>query len=169
MWFCIGFSVGFSVQLEDVIELHISRLGHCWWAWSSQQLLLVSFLFWQGHACRGGKFVQGHNISPWCLSPWHLTQDLTLWTNVLGFRQPFQGHNLSWYDVDWETVGVVVDINVVGVVQAASQRCYSDVCCNCHEAHQCHCNRLISKSQHLASYISRHNAMAYDRASESQI
>jgi hypothetical protein len=31
-----------------------------------------------------------------------------------------------------------VDIDVVGMVQAASQRCHSDVRCDCHEAHQCH-------------------------------
>jgi hypothetical protein len=34
--------------------------------------------------------------------------------------------------------GGVVDVNVVGMVQAASQRCHSDICCNPHEAHQCH-------------------------------
>ena len=32
----------------------------------------------------------------------------------------------------------MVDVNMVGMVQAASQRCHSDVRCNYHEAHQCH-------------------------------
>ena len=32
----------------------------------------------------------------------------------------------------------MVDIDVVGMVQAASQRCHSDVCCDHHKAHQCH-------------------------------
>jgi hypothetical protein len=36
--------------------------------------------------------------------------------------------------------GGVANIDVVGMVQAASQRCHSDsdVHCDCHEAHQCH-------------------------------
>ena len=34
--------------------------------------------------------------------------------------------------------GEGVDVNLVGMVQVASQRCHSDVCCNRHEAHQCH-------------------------------
>ena len=32
----------------------------------------------------------------------------------------------------------VVDVDMGGMVQAASQRCHSDVRCDCHEAHQCH-------------------------------
>ncbi len=40
--------------------------------------------------------------------------------SVLGFSRPFQGRNLSWYDVDWETEGGVMDVDVVGMVQAAS-------------------------------------------------
>ncbi len=31
-----------------------------------------------------------------------------------------------------------MDVDVVGMVQAASQRCHSDVHCDCHKAHQCH-------------------------------
>ncbi len=31
-----------------------------------------------------------------------------------------------------------MDVNVVEMVQAANHRCHSDVCCDCHEAHQCH-------------------------------
>jgi hypothetical protein len=31
-----------------------------------------------------------------------------------------------------------MDVDVVGMVQVASQRCHSDICCDCHEAHQCH-------------------------------
>ncbi len=57
---------------------------------------------------------------------------------VLGFGRPFQGHNLSWYDVDWETERGVMDVGMVGMVQAENQRCHSDVRCDRHEAHQCH-------------------------------
>ncbi len=32
----------------------------------------------------------------------------------------------------------MVDVDVVWMVQAASQHYHSDVCCNRHEAHQCH-------------------------------
>ena len=31
-----------------------------------------------------------------------------------------------------------MDVDVVGMVQVASQRCHFDVRCNRHEAHQCH-------------------------------
>ncbi len=31
-----------------------------------------------------------------------------------------------------------MDVNVVGMVQVASQRCHSDVRCDHHEVHQCH-------------------------------
>jgi hypothetical protein len=58
--------------------------------------------------------------------------------SFLGFGRPFQGHNLSWYDVNWETEGGGVDVDVVGMVQVASQRCHSDICCDRHEVHQCH-------------------------------
>jgi hypothetical protein len=34
--------------------------------------------------------------------------------------------------------GGVMDVNVVGMVQVASQRCHSDVRCDHHEVHQCH-------------------------------
>ncbi len=105
MWFCVGFSVSFSVLVRGVRELCRGRLGHCWWAWSSWKLLLVSFLFWWDHAYWGDRFVQGHNILPWLLSPWCLIQDQALWTSVLGFGRPSQDLNLSWYDVDWEMGG----------------------------------------------------------------
>ncbi len=32
----------------------------------------------------------------------------------------------------------VVDVNMVGMVQVASQCCHSHLCCDCHKAHQCH-------------------------------
>ncbi len=32
----------------------------------------------------------------------------------------------------------MVDVDVAGMVQAASQHCHSDVCCDLHKAHQCH-------------------------------
>jgi hypothetical protein len=38
----------------------------------------------------------------------------------------------------------VVNVNVVGMVKAASQQCHSDVRCDCHEAHQCH---LVKKKK----------------------
>ncbi len=40
--------------------------------------------------------------------------------------------------MDWETEGGVVEVDVVGMVQAASQRCHSDFCCYRHKVHQCH-------------------------------
>jgi hypothetical protein len=45
---------------------------------------------------------------------------------------------MSWYDVDGEMTGGVVDINMVGMVQAASQCCNSDIRCDHHEVHRCH-------------------------------
>ena len=53
-------------------------------------------------------------------------------------RPTISGSYLFWYDVDWETEGGVVDVNLVGMVQAASQRCHSDVCCDQHKVHHCH-------------------------------
>ncbi len=35
-------------------------------------------------------------------------------------------------------MGGVANINVVGMVQAASWHCHSDIYCDCHDAHQCH-------------------------------